>query len=247
MHVCHYCANLSTTSLLANNTHNLSTAVPAYLSIPTNSNTTTNLPQNGTQSSSTQSSKSQQWNLGTKYTQNPNVQQYLSLLITPENTLPNNWEPTQIQPLISNIPSATISNDKSLPAIFPFELEKTILVSLFSGAILNTKLITAMYTNVKVDNYQVDCAASACIITANGATKTPISKINDLPIKIIQELQISQNGQHMQTPVICGYFKTNNISTSLIELEEEINKLLWEAYQVSWTDKDHIELLPILS
>ncbi|KAG9284388.1 hypothetical protein G9A89_023645 [Geosiphon pyriformis] len=113
------------------------------------------------------------------------------------------------QPLTSNILPATISNNKSLAAIFPFELEKTIPVSLFSEAALNTKPITTMYTNMKVDGHviklildsgsansiiirqlmnqlgrQVDHATSARIITTDGATKTSIGKINDFPIKI---------------------------------------------------------------
>ncbi|KAG9299445.1 hypothetical protein G9A89_009397 [Geosiphon pyriformis] len=76
-------------------------------------------------------------------------------------------------------------------------------------AALNTKPITAIYTNVKINGYliklilnsglanniitqqfmnqlncQVDCATSARIITANEATKTLIGKINDFLFKV---------------------------------------------------------------
>ncbi|KAG9301280.1 hypothetical protein G9A89_012663 [Geosiphon pyriformis] len=57
-------------------------------------------------------------------------------------------------------------------------------VLLFSGAALDTKLITAMYTDTKVDGHQVDRAVSAHIITADRATKTPIGKIDNLPIEV---------------------------------------------------------------
>ncbi|KAG9299907.1 hypothetical protein G9A89_009634 [Geosiphon pyriformis] len=120
----------------------------------------------------------------------------------------NNSKPNQ-QLLINTIPPATIFNDKFLAAIFPFELKEITLVLLFSGAILKEKPITAIYTDARVDGYpiklildsglagsiitrqfmdqlgrRVDCAANACIITADGATKTPIGKIDDFPFEI---------------------------------------------------------------
>ncbi|KAG9286354.1 hypothetical protein G9A89_014520 [Geosiphon pyriformis] len=150
-----------------------------------------------------------QTNLGTGHAQNMNFQHYLSLLITPKDAIFNNLKPNQKQPLISNISLATISNDKSLVAIFYFEFEKTTPVLLFNGAALDTKPITAMYTNVKVDGhtiklildsglagsiitkqlidqlgYQVDHAASTRIITADGVTKTSIGEIDNFPIKV---------------------------------------------------------------
>ncbi|KAG9294285.1 hypothetical protein G9A89_021644 [Geosiphon pyriformis] len=179
-------ANLLTTSLSADNTSNLSTAVLAYLSAVASIHQLIS-------SSSNQLSGSRQQNLGTEYTQNPNAQQYLSLLITPKDVSPNNWEPKQKQPLINNILLATIFNDKFLGAIFSFKLKKITSVPLFSKTALDTKLITAMYTDVKVDSHaiklildscQVDYTASTCIITADGATKTPIGEINDLSIEI---------------------------------------------------------------
>ncbi|KAG9287780.1 hypothetical protein G9A89_017375 [Geosiphon pyriformis] len=140
-------------------------------------------------------------NSDTKYAQNPNSQNYLSLLVTPEDVPPNNLKTNQKQSLTNNIPPATVTNNKSLAAIFPFELEETTPVPLFSGVTLDTKPIIAMYTNAKVDGHsiklildsesagsiitkqlmnqlghRVDCTASARIITANGATKTPIEE-----------------------------------------------------------------------
>ncbi|KAG9285386.1 hypothetical protein G9A89_010861 [Geosiphon pyriformis] len=147
-------------------------------------------------SSSTQQLRSCQQNSGTSHVQNLNSQNYLSLLVIPKDTPSNNLELNQKQPLTSNIPPATIFNNEFLAAIFLFELEKTIPVLLFSGAALDIKPITTMYTNTKVDGHaiklilnnqlscQVDYAASVCIITANEATKTLISEIDDLPIEV---------------------------------------------------------------
>ncbi|KAG9302673.1 hypothetical protein G9A89_007377 [Geosiphon pyriformis] len=75
------------------------------------------------------------------------ITNYLSLLVTPENAQPNNPETNQQSTLTSNILPVTISNDKSLVAIFPFEFEETTHVLLFSRATLDTKPITTMYIN----------------------------------------------------------------------------------------------------
>ncbi|KAG9292971.1 hypothetical protein G9A89_016333 [Geosiphon pyriformis] len=145
----------------------------------------------------------------TENSQNPNAQHYLSLLVTSEDVSPNNWKSNQHKLLISNIPPATVTNDKSLATIFPFEFEETTPVSLFSRTALNTKPITAMYIDAKVDDHviklildsgsadsiitkqlmdqlgcQVDHTTSARIITANGVTKTPIGEIDDFPIEV---------------------------------------------------------------
>ncbi|KAG9289051.1 hypothetical protein G9A89_015600 [Geosiphon pyriformis] len=147
--------------------------------------------------------------LSTNLHQNPNAQHYLNLLVTPKDASPNNTATNQKQLITSNIPPATVTNDKSLAAIFLFELEETTPVLLFSGAILDTKLITAMYIDVKVDGhaikqilnsgstdsiitkqlmdqlgYQVDCAANTRIITTDEATKTPIGEIDNFPIEV---------------------------------------------------------------
>ncbi|KAG9298006.1 hypothetical protein G9A89_018834 [Geosiphon pyriformis] len=185
---------------------------------------------------------------------------YLSLLIIPEDAASSKQKTNQ-KPLIRNIPPATSTENKSLIAIFLFELEEITSVLLFSRAALNTKPITMMYTDTKVDGQyiklildsgsagsiitkqlinqldrQVDQTASAKIITADGATKTPIGEIDDfsfevnsiiVPIKVLtmQELQLSQNTMY-------DYFKTTNTS---------------EAYQVSWANIDYNKLLLILA
>ncbi|KAG9287779.1 hypothetical protein G9A89_017374 [Geosiphon pyriformis] len=135
---------------------------------PTNSNTAIELTSKQNSKAETDTTKLE-INLGIGYTQNPNFQFYLSLLVTPEDATFNNPESSQKQLLTSNIPPATISHDKSLAAIFPFELEVTTIVLLFSRAVLDTKLITAMYTDVKVDSYVIklilDSGSAGSIIT----------------------------------------------------------------------------------
>ncbi|KAG9305281.1 hypothetical protein G9A89_007776 [Geosiphon pyriformis] len=258
-------------------------------------------------SSSQQPSGLRQWNSGTGQPQNPNSQNYLSLLVTSENASTNNLAFTQKQPLISNIPPATITEDKSLAAIFSFEFEETAAMSLFSGATLEAKPITVMYTDAKVKGqsiklilnsgsidsiitrqlmdqlgHRVDRTANARIITADRATKTPIGKIDNFFFKVngivtlikvlvmeatqyqalvgndwlfkvnatldwnTQKLQLTYQGQHIHVPAICGHFKTPPREKLLIKLEEEKKKPTWKAYQVSWADKEHNELLPIL-
>ncbi|KAG9307432.1 hypothetical protein G9A89_017262 [Geosiphon pyriformis] len=143
-------------------------------------------------SSSHQPSGSRQQNLGT------------------ENAITNNSESNLLQTtLTNNIPPATVTKNKSLVAIFLFELEETINSPLFSGAALKEKLITTIYTDAKVDGHsiklildsgladsiitkqlinqldcQVDCAVSTRIITADRVTKTPIGEIDDFPIEV---------------------------------------------------------------
>ncbi|KAG9290036.1 hypothetical protein G9A89_010342 [Geosiphon pyriformis] len=128
-----------------------------------------------------------QWNSEAGYTQNPSSQNYLSLLITPEDASSNNWKPKQKQPLTSNIPPATIIEDKSLAAIFLFEIKELTKTSLFSGATLEEKPIMVMYTDAKIDGQSIKLildTASARIITTDGVTKTPIGKIDALPIEV---------------------------------------------------------------
>ncbi|KAG9306104.1 hypothetical protein G9A89_016008 [Geosiphon pyriformis] len=238
--------------------------------------------------------RSRQQNSGAGNPQNPNFQNYLSLLVTPEDTSPSNQELTQKQQTcISNISPATVTNDESLDAIFLFELEEPSTMPLFSGTVLEEKPITTMYINAKIDGHyiklildsgsagsiitqqlmdqlgcRVDRAASARIIMADEMTKTLISKIDDLPIEIngiivpikvlimeatqcqalnTQELQLSQNGQHMQVPAMYSYFKATNTMAPLINFEEKKQKPTWKAYQVSWANEEHNKLPPILS
>ncbi|KAG9289796.1 hypothetical protein G9A89_015376 [Geosiphon pyriformis] len=147
---------------------------------------------------------------------------YLSLLITLEDAASNKQETNQ-KPLTHNILPAASTKDELLAAIFSFKLEKITSVLLFSRAALGTKPITAMYTDAKVN---VDRTASAKIITADGATKTSISEIDNFPFEV--------NG-------IIVPIKTNAI------LDWTMQELQLKAYQVSWADDNYNKLLPILS
>ncbi|KAG9294412.1 hypothetical protein G9A89_001917 [Geosiphon pyriformis] len=113
-------------------------------------------------------SRSRTWNLDTSRIQNPNFQHYLSLLVTPENATSNNTESNQHIPT-NTIPPAIIFSNKFLAAIFLFELEENTPIPLFSGATLKEKLITAMYTDARVDGHPIklilDSRSAGSIIT----------------------------------------------------------------------------------
>ncbi|KAG9305816.1 hypothetical protein G9A89_001105 [Geosiphon pyriformis] len=65
---------------------------------------------------------SRQQNPGIGSTQNPNSQNYLSLLVTPEDATTNNSESNPPQTTFTNnIPPAMVTKNESLAAIFPFE------------------------------------------------------------------------------------------------------------------------------
>ncbi|KAG9284804.1 hypothetical protein G9A89_003727 [Geosiphon pyriformis] len=246
---------------------------------------------------------------------NLNSQNYLSLLVIPEDATSNNLESNQSPTtLTNNIPPATVTNNESLAAIFPFEFEAPLTTPLFSGAALKKKLITTIYTDAKVNGHpiklildsgsagsiitrqlmdqlgrRVNQAASVRIITADGATKTPISKIDNFPfeisglitpIKILvikatqyqalvgndwlsktnaildwttQELQLSQNGQHIRTPTtldidhnkllpILAWDNDNNN-----EKEKQKEKPTWEVTINAWTNNNKSELMPTIN
>ncbi|KAG9287440.1 hypothetical protein G9A89_023812 [Geosiphon pyriformis] len=110
--------------------------------------------------------------------------------------------------LSQTIPLAVATEDSSLAAIFPFELEKN--EAMFSGAALDKKCpITAMYTEATVNNtpiklildsgsagsivmlqlvnqlgFKVDRATMSQIITADGSTKLPHGEIDSFPFEI---------------------------------------------------------------
>ncbi|KAG9297713.1 hypothetical protein G9A89_011228 [Geosiphon pyriformis] len=180
--------------------------------------------------------------------QNPNSQDYLSLLVIPKDASPSNQEPTQKQQtLTSNILPATVTNNKLLTAIFPFEIEEPSSTLLFSGAALNKKPITAMYTDAKVDGQFIklilDSGSADSIITrqlmdqlADEATKIPIGEINNFPFEvngIVTPIKVllTYQGRHIHVPATCGHFKTPLREKLLIELEEEKEKPIWKAYQ----------------
>ncbi|KAG9299009.1 hypothetical protein G9A89_020322 [Geosiphon pyriformis] len=110
--------------------------------------------------------------------------------------------------LSQTIPPAVATEDSSLAAIFPFELEEN--EAMFSGAALDEKRpITAMYMEATVNNtpiklildsgstgsiitlqlvnqlgFKVDRAATSQIITADGSTKLPHGEIDSFPFEI---------------------------------------------------------------
>ncbi|KAG9293651.1 hypothetical protein G9A89_018988 [Geosiphon pyriformis] len=130
-------ANLSTNSpnLSATATGNVSTTTANNLSTPNNSDPTTKLTG--------------QWN--------PKAENHTAKLeIVDKDASPSNQEPTQKQQTCtSNILPATVTNNESLDAIFPFKLEELSNMPLFSGAALKKKPITAMYTDAKIDGHHI--------------------------------------------------------------------------------------------
>ncbi|KAG9292873.1 hypothetical protein G9A89_016235 [Geosiphon pyriformis] len=168
-------------------------------------------------------------------------QNYLSLLVISEDASPNNLETNQKQSFTNNIPPATVTNDELLAAIFLFELEKNTPVPLFSGATFDTKPITTMYTDAKVNKHSIklilDSESAGSIITKQLmdqlATKTPIGKIDDFSIKV--------NGIIVSIKVLPEWMTH---TSPLIEFEKEKKKPTWEAYQVSWTGEEHNKLPP---
>ncbi|KAG9306719.1 hypothetical protein G9A89_004266 [Geosiphon pyriformis] len=198
---------------------------------------------------SNQPFRSQQLSSETGYTQNPSSQNYLSLLVIPEGTLPNNWKPKQKQPL-TNIPPATVMEDKSLAAIFPFKIKELTETLLFSRAALEKKLITAMYTDAKIDGQSIklilNSGLAGSIITRQLMDqlghRTLISEIDALLIEVngiivpikyqtlinndwLSKTHFSQNSRYTCVLATCGHFKP-------IEFEEEKEKPTWEAYQL---------------
>ncbi|KAG9300924.1 hypothetical protein G9A89_004982 [Geosiphon pyriformis] len=182
-------SSISTTGhLLTAATNNLSATVPVNLSNTPNSNIATKLIS--------------KWN---PKTENDTTK----LEIDNGKDAASSKQKTNQKPLTSNIPPATSTENKLLAAIFPFELEEITSVLLFSGAALDTKPITMMYTDTNVNGqyiklilnsglagsiitkqlinqlgYQVDRAASTRIITANRATKTFIGEIDNFSFEV---------------------------------------------------------------
>ncbi|KAG9285786.1 hypothetical protein G9A89_013211 [Geosiphon pyriformis] len=249
--------NLSTTSI---STSDSSAAATNYLSIPTNLNTN---PE------PLRSRVTQNWRLAMVVHQlipsslNPPSGLHtrnLDTSLTPENATSNNTESNQHIPTNTILP-ATISSNEFLAAIFPFKLEENTPIPLFSRAALEKKLITAMYTDARVD---VDRAASARIITADGATKTPIGEIDDFPFEVngimtpIKVLVIKAT----QYQALVGndwLFKVNaTLDWNTQELQlmyqgqhiydnnkkkgKQKEELTWETDDLTWTDNDESKL-----
>ncbi|KAG9306653.1 hypothetical protein G9A89_004200 [Geosiphon pyriformis] len=118
---------------------------------------------------SQQPTGSRSWNSGISHTQNPNSQNYLSLLVIPEDATSNHSEFNQQSTLTNNILPATIIKDESLAMIFFFEIDELSEVLLFSRTALKEKSIIAMYTDVKIDGHTIklilDSGSADSIIT----------------------------------------------------------------------------------
>ncbi|KAG9286752.1 hypothetical protein G9A89_012302 [Geosiphon pyriformis] len=152
---------------------------------------------------------------GTNQQTNPNYQNYQQTYLNiPENLIIGNNDGRNINrtknssKLSQTIPPAVVTEDSSLAAIFPFELEEN--EAMFSRAALDEKCpITAMYTEATVNNtpiklilnsgsagsiimlqlvnqlgFKVDHAATSQIITADGSTKLPHGEIDSFPFEI---------------------------------------------------------------
>ncbi|KAG9302665.1 hypothetical protein G9A89_007369 [Geosiphon pyriformis] len=160
----------------------------------------------------------------------------------------------------SNILPATITKDTTLVMIFLFNIDNLNTHSLFSGAAINqNKLITALYTNARVEGIdiklilnngsagrQIDHAATVWIITiptkvlVMEATQYQaligndwLSKANTTLDWNTQELQLMFNEQYARVPAMCGYFKTQHTKEPLIEFEDTPLPPTIETYQVS--------------
>ncbi|KAG9290575.1 hypothetical protein G9A89_020945 [Geosiphon pyriformis] len=224
-------SSLSTTAisnLLTAASSNLSAAAPNNLSVSTiNSNTTPKLSYDDIRKLKTQnclkleignSCSSTDPQLLSPKLKIPFSEFGYSLLVTPENTTPNNQELEQT--LTSNIPPTTIMEDKSLNTIFLFKFKEPSTTPLFSRAVLEENPITTMYTDVKIDGHLIklilDSGSVDSIITQQlmdqlvpikvlimEATQYQalvgndwLSKTNATLDWNIQELQLSQNRQH---------------------------------------------------
>ncbi|KAG9295189.1 hypothetical protein G9A89_006170 [Geosiphon pyriformis] len=192
MHVCHNCdskslpksrpisnhlpandaaINLSTASILTSNlstaaTSNLSATTLNNLSVPTtNTNTTPKPYSNNIRQAPIQIHSKLE--IGNSCS--PTNPQFIKFTIRITLIEFGNLKTNPIQKLTSNILPATVTKDEILAAIFPFEFEKTTPVLLFSGAALEKKPITAMYTDAKVDGHFIklilDSGSADSIIT----------------------------------------------------------------------------------
>ncbi|KAG9301613.1 hypothetical protein G9A89_016683 [Geosiphon pyriformis] len=84
----------------------------------------------------------------------------------------------------SNIPPVTITEDTTLAAIFPFDIDNLNTHSLFSGAAINqNKPIMALYTDARVGKIDIKLILDSGS-AADENTKTLIGKIDNFPFEI---------------------------------------------------------------
>ncbi|KAG9296555.1 hypothetical protein G9A89_015147 [Geosiphon pyriformis] len=270
--------NLSTTSLSTTATNNLSDAATSNISTTATSNLSNTHHSNTTNKPSLNNIRE------------PKIEDYPKLEIGNGCTLtdPQLFPPTirilsakfghrnqgiEQQPPTNNIPPATITENESLNAIFLFEFEEPSDTPLFSGAALEEKPITAIYTDDKINGHsiklildsgsagsiitqqlmdQLGCrvnrTANTRIITTDEVIKTPIALVgNDWLFKTNAMLDWMTQELVLSQNAMCSHFKATNTTAPLIDFEEEKPKPIWEAYQVLWANEKHNKLLPILS
>ncbi|KAG9294915.1 hypothetical protein G9A89_003255 [Geosiphon pyriformis] len=126
------------------------TTAPSNLSTPPNSNTTIELILKWNPKAKTDTTKLKIIN--SSLSTDPQFLKPTIKILTIEL---EHQEFNQQQPLTSNIPLATVTNNESLAAIFLFELKELTPMPLFSRAALEKKPITAIYTDVKIDDHSI--------------------------------------------------------------------------------------------
>ncbi|KAG9306138.1 hypothetical protein G9A89_016042 [Geosiphon pyriformis] len=153
-------ANILTTNLLALSTCHLSIAVPIYLSAanPKTETDTTKLEiVNNSSSTDSQFFHASIWIMKTEFGHQVHLKPKFSELF-------------KSSALTNNILLAVSTKNKLLATIFPFDFDKITPVLLFSRAILNTKPITAMYTDAKVDGIPINAAWKQAVKHLNGCS-----------------------------------------------------------------------------
>ncbi|KAG9286836.1 hypothetical protein G9A89_012386 [Geosiphon pyriformis] len=165
--------NISTANLSAAATNNLSTTATSHLSAaafsnlltPTSSNATPKLSYNDVRKPEIQNHPKLEISNGCLLTDPQFIRPAIGISLA---EFRYQFHPKPEFPELFKSP-AIVTNDESLAAIFPFELEEVTLVPLFSRAALKEKPITAMYTNTKVDGHSIklifDSGSAGSIIT----------------------------------------------------------------------------------
>ncbi|KAG9302377.1 hypothetical protein G9A89_011427 [Geosiphon pyriformis] len=285
--ICHYCAthlstaSISTSDLSAAVTSNILTTATNHLSTPTNSNTTPEPSSNDIRQPSIQSHSKLEISNGCSPTDSLFTRPTIKIMhpefgyqLRPKPKFPTLFKsPESNQHVPTNtILLAIISSNEFLAAIFPFELEENTLILLFSGAALEEKPITAMYTDARVDGHpiklildsrsassiitrqlmdqlgcRVDRAASTRIIIANEVTKTPIGEIDEFPFEvngIVTPIKVLVM-EATQYQALVGNDWLSKVNA--IETIDRTGGGERKAYQVSWADEEHNKLPPIFS
>ncbi|KAG9289988.1 hypothetical protein G9A89_010294 [Geosiphon pyriformis] len=173
---------VSSINLSTNNTHNLST-IAATNNLSNTNNLNPKLSLDNIKKSQIQSHSKLE--IGNSFIRIMPAefknQNYLSLLITPEDALFNNTESNQKQPLINNILLAIITNNELLT--WNHTQGKTIII-MYTNAKINGHFIKLILNSRSAGSHQINCAASTRIITTNEVTKTPIGEIDNFLFKV---------------------------------------------------------------